>query len=594
MTLRPLPLPTCTTYKIGSALKLFSLLVMVCYLAACKVAISVPANADVFSKSGLNDCSAGETCIIDVIDIYFDDTFTATPHSGYEFAGWKNTQKSFCGGETGSCHLFTKDFWSSPKLLAELETDTVYHLEPEISVIAEDFSNPGSGDLDPVDNSETTVNGAQTDYRNFYGIVWRGTDLDNLRFAKQMGYGHVANHGKMRTLPEAQGLKFYMINPEVTAAPVNPRIDTTKSYSAQDRALYEQILTWKDDSAQFPNNIASGWWFDNKSFLIVYDFQQQAVIDSLVELIIDDAKSLENPEIDYTFAGIMWDVQDLKGDFWTGRSEAGGEFVDLTYWTGNDSCASSSHQHDYANYSDGKAAFYKRLYKRTREEFEDPKFVGEPFLVYDRWIEQLESRVDRFEVMPDMLTQEIAGTQFMDDDRIYASGLITRDRVGLTTPRAFAHQENLNYTATAAINGSWYNWFGKFGGDGDMPNYQNIYEIPARLKLIRVIPGWDNLKQVPLASRVWDGSSYASTNSYADANVIYSRQPTTNKIFAVFLNSNGRVKLPHGETLVSVMRTDGLVIETTSGMSDIEYSNNEIRMTSSQGLGMAYIITTSF
>lgn len=563
------------------------LLSLVFVLTACKVAITVPENADVSSKSGLIDCSAGETCIFNVVDIYFDDTFTATPHSGYEFTGWKKMHQSLCGGKTSSCHLYTTDFWGNRALLAYLELDTVFHLQPEISVIGENSGDTGSGGLNPNENLE------ETDYRNFYGIVWRGTARDNARYAKQMGYGYVANQSNMRTLPEAQGLKFYMINPELTAAPVSTKIDTTKTYSPQERAFYEQTLTWKNESAQFPNNIASGWWFDDQNFLIVYDFQQQAIIESVVELIITRAKNLENPANSYTFAGMMWDVQDLKGDFWTGHGDAGGKFVDLSFWTGEDSCASSNHQHDYANYSDGKAAFYKRLYQRTRQEFNDPKFIGEPFLVYQRWIEQLETRVDALELMPDMLTQEMSGTQFMDDDRIYASGLITRDRVGLSTPRTFEHQENLVYTATAATNGSWYNWFGKFGGDGNMPNYQNVYEVPARLQLIRVIPGWDNLNQVPLAQRAWNGDRYSSPNSYADADVIYSQQPVTNKIFAVFLNGSGRVKLPQSESLVSVMKTDGLFIETDSGMNDIEYANNEIRLTSSQGLGKGYIITTS-
>jgi len=296
-----------------------------------------------------------------------------------------------------------------------------------------------------------------------------------VKYAKQMGYKYIAHKSNMHQLPEAADMKFYVVNPELLVTPVQMQLDLNKSYPSGDQYLYDKNFTWKSNTAEFPNNIATGWWYNDSAFLVVYDFQQQSVIDETVEAIIEKVKSYENISINYRFAGLMWDVPDLRGDFWTGFHGSGGEFVDLSYWTGSDSCASASHTHDYATYSDGKATFLIQLYQRVREEFPDAKFISEPFLLYDRRIEDIQERPDANVLMPDMITQEGPGTAFVDDTRIFDSGLITRDRVGLSTPFTFGEYENRLYAAKAAINGSWFNWFGRFGGSGDMPDYQNIY-----------------------------------------------------------------------------------------------------------------------
>lgn len=430
------------------------------------------------------------------------------------------------------------------------------------------------------------------DYRNFYAVVWRGTSSDNLRYAKQMGYHYVAHQSNMQQLPEAKDTKFYLMNPELDVSSVSIALDITKTFSSNQKMLYEKYFVWKSDAETFPNNIATGWWYNENTFLIVYDFQQQAVIDEVVEAIINKAKSYENPSINYTFGGLMWDVPDLKGDFWTGGS-SNRKFVDLSYWTGKDSCASSKHLHDYATYSDGKAAFFKNLYKRVREEFPDAKFVFEPYIIYDRWINEIKERPDAKDLMPNMLTQEASGTEFLNDSRIYDSGLIRKEQVGLTVRSIFDEYQNRLHAAKVAINGAWIGWFGSFGGFGNMPNYQNIYEVPARIQLVHVLPNWDNLANIPLSERQWDGEVYKSPNSYADANIIYSRHPETGKIFAVFLNTAGKIKLSENERVNSVYRTDGLFIETEDGSNDIQFINGEIILVNYAGIGKGYIISTT-
>jgi hypothetical protein len=111
----------------------------------------------------------------------------------------------------------------------------------------------------------------------------------------------------------------------------------------------------------------------------------------------------------------------------------------------------------------------------------------EPYRIYDDWINVVGHRTDAKEVTPDLLAQERFGTEFVDDERIFDSGLITRENVASTTPDRFSEADNRLFAAKAAVNGAWFSWYGRFGGTGDMPGFRSIREVPARLKLIRVL-----------------------------------------------------------------------------------------------------------
>ena len=52
------------------------------------------------------------------------------------------------------------------------------------------------------------------------------------------------------------------------------------------------------------------------------------------------------------------------------------------------------------------------------------------------------------------------------------------------------------------------------------------------IQLLHALPNWDNLLNA--TNRSWNGSAYASSNSYADSNIVYSRHPKTGKLFVVF------------------------------------------------------------
>jgi hypothetical protein len=99
-------------------------------LVGCKLEIRVPQGGRVVSSDGAYICEALQRCSIDVVDLFFDETFVAEPAQGYSFIGWKEKDNYLCSGETGPCRLATAAFEGSPELQSLLESEESISLEP--------------------------------------------------------------------------------------------------------------------------------------------------------------------------------------------------------------------------------------------------------------------------------------------------------------------------------------------------------------------------------------------------------------------------------------------------------------------------------
>jgi len=85
-------------------------------LAGCPLEVVVPTGGDVRSDSGTLDCTSGNTCFVDVADTTFQETFTAVPRPGYEFAGWEGIANDLCDGPTCEIDLVPRQgiqFWEN-------------------------------------------------------------------------------------------------------------------------------------------------------------------------------------------------------------------------------------------------------------------------------------------------------------------------------------------------------------------------------------------------------------------------------------------------------------------------------------------------
>ena len=522
---------------------------------------------------------------------------TASDSAGVTSVSWTNSK----GGSGTAAGTTT---WSIANI-------SLYSGENIITATARDAAGNSKTATITVTRTTTSDNG----WKNFFAVAWHNAPQDHIKYAKQMGYDYIginnlAAPSGYSWITERAGLKFYLVNPywnkQYLFQGYNSTLPLTRSYTTAEKDFYEKYMVWKSSEA-FPNNLATGW-FDGAGDrpYAMLDYQQQAVIDYAVEKIILAAKSFEDTSIGFTFAGVMFDVPRLKGDFHIWKDGAN-SWVNISYWTGSDSSLlHSGITHEYATYQDGLAAFYKQLKTRMKQAFPNSKLIHEPARLYrddwdDEWIKQIKDRADKNELTPDMLFQEFGGTEFVDDARNFNSGInITKDMVGSTQPlNNSSEYGNRLIAAKAGINGAWYNWFGRMGKLGI--DKDTIENVAPRLKLIRVLPNWDNLSNVPLSSRSWDASIYQSPRSYADANVIYSRHWKTGKLFAVFNTHNGVIKLNSGETVQSIFRVDSYFKETTDGSGDITISGNEIRLKSSVAIptdaktntaaGVGYILT---
>ena len=438
---------------------------------------------------------------------------------------------------------------------------------------------------------------------DFYGISWRGDNQSNLQFAKQMGYDFVMYKRGMETNELASDLGFYLETPQSDVFPVPRNLNPAKTHPVKERELYEKYFAKKSDQP-FPTNMATGWFSSATVFCVEPDHQKQDVNDYFVSRIIQNARSLERKNRNFFFAGYAWDVPNLTGDFWDKKQKQGGQAgggrqITLAFWTGSDSAYKpEGATFQYPTYTDGKAAFYRQLFTQTRAQFPEAKFIVEPYKIWENWLALVKNRPDAKDFMPDLILQESGGnektkgTEFATDARIFNSGLIKgRGTVGSTTPNCFGEKENREIAAQAAVNGSVFGWFGRFGGTGNMPDYKNISEVPARLQLIRRVAAWENRNGIPLDKRFWDGNVYTSPTSHISENVIWSTHPKTGKIFVVWLKPDSVVKLPAGLKFESLQRTDKLFIESSSGLDDVAVKGNEVRLKNNEGIGKGYIIS---
>mgnify|MGYP001812287807 FL=1 len=104
-------------------------------LTGCKLEIRVPHGGKVVSSDGAYVCESGQSCVIDVVDLFFDQTFIAEPAEGFSFLGWKDKDRYLCGGETGPCRLATAAFEGDPMMESVLESDETFFLQPRFALI---------------------------------------------------------------------------------------------------------------------------------------------------------------------------------------------------------------------------------------------------------------------------------------------------------------------------------------------------------------------------------------------------------------------------------------------------------------------------
>ncbi len=477
--------------------------------------------------------------------------------------------------------------------------------------------------------------------KHFYGVCWRGTPEMNMRAAQALGYKYiyfVRLTPKQAARPEAKGLRFFLETPQHLWTPTLPikldkselkqlrtrwprlfasypkisqwfkdewfdelkeyRPDVWRAYKEE----YEAIFPWCSRTAEFPRNIAVGWVGSNLIGHPLLDFQQKAVQDLLIQTTVRHARVCDNPDNDFLFAGCAWDVPDKWEEYRLMKRSPKRMAQQRPIPGGkNDSNASAVWHpgitHDYATFREGVFTFYVRLKQALQKQFPGRKI----YIMYEpwtpsKWVSQLQdsslSEHDKRFIAGDLLFAESPSLAFLEDpelERITAAGWHSKGDLGSTTPNlGNDYGQHLDHLSALATQGSWFNSFGRFDDAAT-----SVATRPQELVVARLIPNWDNLNAVRLRDRSWDAETrvYRSPTSYADQNVLYSRQPGTGKIFVVFRSANGRVRLHPGETVTDIRRTNELFEPVDNGADDLRVEGGTVMPKSLDSCHKCYVLS---
>jgi hypothetical protein len=380
------------------------------------------------------------------------------------------------------------------------------------------------------------------DPHNGFLVAWDGSACENIAYAKAMGYDYVMYMSGMENCPGPINLKFYIEAPHYFTP--QWEIDLTRNYTQSQIDSYENWFSLKSNGS-FPGNIATGWFHTKDRFRPIPDLQRQDVIDYLVVKALNEIEKRENPSKGFYFGGWSWDVPQLDGDFWSdlqkldfypSRANGTGRQVTISYWTGTCSGIVKGNYTTYPCFRDGYAAYYKKLFSETAKYRPGFSVYLEPYNMWSSYVRDVVNRPDAQQLRPTIMCSESAKIDFLTDPRILS--YMPATDLCSDTPDSSTHVKNLDLAGQLAVKGAWFNWYGRIGGTGDFAPLNSMREVPARLKMIRVLPAWDNLNGVPLNLRSFNSRIYESTESYADLNLIYSRNPKNSKIYAVVLNSS--------------------------------------------------------
>ena len=203
------------------------------------------------------------------------------------------------------------------------------------------------------------------------------------------------------------------------------------------------------------------------------------------------------------------------------------------------------------------------------------KFIVEPYNVYNDWMRYMDSDLmkskgaDVKKYMPDFVLEENGTTGFVDDERAFKNGLLDKSRTGSSTPNVWDEPQSRKIAAAAAVNGAWSTWFGRIGGTGNCPRYMYIRDVPARLKIAKLLPVWENLNGTPLSERKYENGVYSSPSAGMSESAIWAKHPETGEVYFTFITMDGSIPIPQGFEIDKISALSG-VFEKLKGMAPNE------------------------
>lgn len=423
------------------------------------------------------------------------------------------------------------------------------------------------------------------DFRNYFCGSWGGSAKDILTYCNNMGIRHVGYSSGMENLKEADGMHFYMIDPEYETYKRTIDFKKADKYTKEEIYAWEHYCALKDANAKFPNNLATGWFFTPTRCSLILDYQQQRVIDRTVNSIVRIAKGIQDRAarngINFKLGGYHWDVPQPTGDFYGEIKGKNGAImrrqVEPKFWTGVDSLPHLPGViHDFDTFSEGRLQFYKQLRLQSQKIFPNVKLIMDPAFCWEHWQEHIEKRkdIDKYRAaLPDFITEEFKSTNYVDDPRVFKSGLVTKDMMATSTFQCWYDvKQELIILSAGALNEAWSTFFGHMGIGS-----KNPCDVPARLKLSRYLATWENLNNTPLSKRHYDAKNfaYSSPTFQYTLDAVAGVRPGTNKMLFVFITPKGKITVPQGYKIAKIRVLDKLF---TPIMKPLVFSDGVFRL----------------
>ncbi|HYH05074.1 MAG TPA: hypothetical protein VEC37_18430, partial [Bacillota bacterium] len=160
---------------------------------------------------------------------------------------------------------------------------------------------------------------AANEYKNFYGISWRGKASDNLRYAQNMSYKYVFYQQGAENYPDLSQFQFFFDGPLAVAMVGMSGLSTwgiipsqTGTYSSTTNAFLKANAVWKNTNANnYPYNLASGCIFTQDRYMVNFDLQQDAVRKKVVDYCIQRVKNIQAKCPSIQFKGFAFDAPEI-------------------------------------------------------------------------------------------------------------------------------------------------------------------------------------------------------------------------------------------------------------------------------------------
>jgi hypothetical protein len=117
-------------------LRFLVVLAITCLASGFKLAVVVDEGGAVKSKSDSRNCHVGSTCVFEVNDANFIETFTATPLPGYTFTKWDAGRQWICRGQTGpTCTVSASGTKDRAFITKHAASDLTVKLKPKFTKV---------------------------------------------------------------------------------------------------------------------------------------------------------------------------------------------------------------------------------------------------------------------------------------------------------------------------------------------------------------------------------------------------------------------------------------------------------------------------